>query len=259
LPFLRDYLIHQQWPVGPPWFIWLLLGFNILAALLPEKLYTGMAAFTIKLIQRPRSFFLFWLSVVALSLIPLSIWIGQYTWTGFGPFDFQLNRVLYYFVFFLFGTVLGSFRWQEYLFRNNRLLNQSSPTWIISGLLCFAVVEVISFWGYRLMPANLVNKVTANVVFMLFFITTTITVCFAFMIIFRNYRNHSSGIWKKMSKNAYGIYLFHYVFITWLQFVLLDIKIPALIKFIIVFSGTLAASFALVETLKKIRAVSSII
>ena len=28
--FVQDYLFHQSWPVGPPWFLWLLLLFNLL-------------------------------------------------------------------------------------------------------------------------------------------------------------------------------------------------------------------------------------
>jgi glucan biosynthesis protein C len=257
--FITDYLIHQQWPVGPPWFIWLLLAFNLLATSLPERFYTGIAHLFIDLIKKPWSFFTFWFLIVALSLIPLSLWIGQYTWTGFGPFDFQLNRVLFYFVFFLFGAILGSVSWEEHLIKNDRLLNQPSLTWIILSLVSFGIVELINFWGYGFMAVNLIGKPIANLIFMLFFIATTVTTCFAFMIIFRNYRNRTSTVWKSLSKNAYGIYLFHYVFITWLQFALLNIGIPAGAKFLLVFLVSLIVSWGLVDMLKRLKWVSSII
>ncbi len=257
--FVKDYLIQQQWPVGPPWFIWLLLAFNCLAALLPESFYFWTARLFSKLIQKPWSFFTIWFFIVALSLIPMSLWLGQYTWTGFGPFDFQLNRVLFYFVFFLFGVILGSVHWEDQLFKNNRLLGRSSRTWIISSVLSFGIVELINYWGYGFMAANLIGKTVASLIFMLFFTATAVTTCFTFIVIFKNHRNHTSRIWKSMSTNAYGIYLFHYVFITWLQFALLGIQIPALAKFLIVFVVSLVASWGLITILKRMKLVSSII
>jgi len=257
--FITDYLIHQQWPVGPPWFIWLLLAFNCLAALLPESFYSWAARLFIKLMEKPRSFFTIWFLIVALSLIPLSLWLGQYTWTGFGPFDFQLNRVLFYFVFFLFGAILGSVNWEDHLFKNKRLLGRSSRTWIIFSALSFGIVELINYWGYGFMAAHFIGKTVASLIFMLFFTGTTVTTCFAFITIFKNYRNHTSEIWKSLSTNAYGIYLFHYLFITWLQFALFNIQIPALAKFLIVFVVSMAASWGLVSILKRLKLVSSII
>jgi glucan biosynthesis protein C len=79
------------------------------------------------------------------------------------------------------------------------------------------------------------------------------------MIIFKNYRNYNSAVCKSLAKNVYGTYLFHYVFLTWLQFALSDVAIPAIAKFIIVFVVSLAASWELVDVLKRIKLVSSII
>jgi surface polysaccharide O-acyltransferase-like enzyme len=42
-----------------------------------------------------------------------------------------------------------------------------------------------------------------------------------------------------LSENAYGIYLVHYLFITWLQYLLLRVASFALAKAMIVFTGTL--------------------
>src|SRR5713101_9207386 len=46
-----------------------------------------------------------------------------------------------------------------------------------------------------------------------------------------------------LSENAYGIYLVHYLFITWLQYILLGVALLAIAKAAIVFTGTLTLSW----------------
>jgi glucan biosynthesis protein C len=41
--------------------------------------------------------------------------------------------------------------------------------------------------------------------------------------------------WNSLSANAYRIYVVHYGFVTWLQFALLPINVPVVVKFLIVF------------------------
>ena len=47
-----------------------------------------------------------------------------------------------------------------------------------------------------------------------------------------------------MRPSAYGIFLLHYIFIIWLQYVVYDYAWPAVVKFAIVFAVTLALSWA---------------
>jgi len=47
-----------------------------------------------------------------------------------------------------------------------------------------------------------------------------------------------------VSENAYGIYFFHCLFALWVQFLLLDLAIPAVGKGLIVFAATMALSWA---------------
>jgi len=59
--------------------------------------------------------------------------------------------------------------------------------------------------------------------------------------------------------SAYGIFLVHYIFIIWLQYALYDPPLPALVKFALVFAGTLALSWGLVALLRKIPFVARMI
>jgi len=62
-----------------------------------------------------------------------------------------------------------------------------------------------------------------------------------------------------LKHDAYGMYLIHYVFIVWLQFALLGFEMPAVLKAMIVFAGTLALSWSLSAALRRIPLVAQII
>ena len=47
--FIHDFIFHQHWPPGPPWFIWILLSFNLVAAFIPIHFYTSVHAVLMKL------------------------------------------------------------------------------------------------------------------------------------------------------------------------------------------------------------------
>src|SRR5206468_3730431 len=59
-----------------------------------------------------------------------------------------------------------------------------------------------------------------------------------------------------MQPEAYGIFLFHYVFIIWLQYVVYELAIGAGVKAAIVFAGTLSGSWLLTAVLRKIPLVA---
>ncbi len=46
-----------------------------------------------------------------------------------------------------------------------------------------------------------------------------------------------------LSRRAYAIYLLHYVFVAWCQYLLLDASLPAAAKFAIVFGAAIALSW----------------
>ena len=45
-------------------------------------------------------------------------------------------------------------------------------------------------------------------------------------------------MWDSLRGNAYGIYLVHYAFVTWLQYALLHAPLAAMVKAALVFIGT---------------------
>jgi surface polysaccharide O-acyltransferase-like enzyme len=62
-----------------------------------------------------------------------------------------------------------------------------------------------------------------------------------------------------LCENAYGIYLVHYLFVIWLQYLLLRAPLAALAKGSIVFLGALALSWASVAALRRVPGVVHVV
>jgi hypothetical protein len=67
------------------------------------------------------------------------------------------------------------------------------------------------------------------------------------------------GLLDSLKANAFGMYLIHYLFIVWLQFALLGLAAPAVVKAALVFAATLALSWSLTAALRRIPTVAQII
>ncbi len=66
-------------------------------------------------------------------------------------------------------------------------------------------------------------------------------------------------IFDSLSENSYGIYIVHYVFVTWLHYLLLGSGLAPLVKGMVVFLGTLILSWVLVASIRHIAAVVKVI
>jgi surface polysaccharide O-acyltransferase-like enzyme len=62
-----------------------------------------------------------------------------------------------------------------------------------------------------------------------------------------------------LSDNAYGLYLVHYVFVVWLQYLLLGAALIAILKAMLVFAGTLVLSSAVLAAVGRLPAAGRII
>jgi surface polysaccharide O-acyltransferase-like enzyme len=62
-----------------------------------------------------------------------------------------------------------------------------------------------------------------------------------------------------LSASAYGMYLVHYLFVVWLQFALLGMALPAVIKGAVVFGCTLFLSWWTVAALRRLPSAGQII
>jgi surface polysaccharide O-acyltransferase-like enzyme len=251
LSFIRDYLFTQSWPVGPPWFLWLLFSFNLLVLAFPLRMLRRLYTWLKDRAQKPVLLFLLLVVLVAICYIPLSLQIGQYSWTGIAVFDFQLNRVFLYFLFFFAGLIFGSSQEQGFSLLEQLITKKSWQFWLIPTL----VVQGLTIWMnlelWPLVTQGEISLQSANWFFCVLFVFNCVVSSIFFMVLFKKVFLKPVRIWSQVSVVAFGLYVLHYPFITWTQYLLLPYTIDPIIKFTLVFLIGLAGSWLLTLLLKK--------
>jgi hypothetical protein len=91
------------------------------------------------------------------------------------------------------------------------------------------------------------------------FVLACLANCFAVLSIVLRFAARPLPSLAGLRSSAYGMYLLHYLFVVWLQFALLGVALPAVIKVALVFSGTLLLSWGAVAALRRLPSVASII
>ena len=82
---------------------------------------------------------------------------------------------------------------------------------------------------------------------------------FLVSVLFLRFAEFGRGLLDALQPSAYGVYLVHYVFILWLQYALYDYSLPAVVKFAVVFAGTLSMSWGITVILRKLPVVARMI
>ena len=233
--FAHQWLSLDGWPSGPAWFIWLLLAFDCIAALLFKL---GLNRTHFRAFPRPATVFALLLAVSALAYVPMALNFGPLAWTGVGPFVFQTSRLLHYAVYFLAGIIIGAHGVESGLLAPHGPLAKRWLLWPVSSLLAFALAVAVTIAALTHPTAPLWNTASA-----LSFVLSCATSSFACLAIFLRFATKPVKIFDSLRDNAYGMYLVHYAFVTWLQYAVLQAPLSALTKASLVFLGTVALSW----------------
>jgi hypothetical protein len=75
---------------------------------------------------------------------------------------------------------------------------------------------------------------------------------FFFMGVCLRYGTHPSRIVGSLANNAFGMYLFHYIFVVWLQYELLGMAWFAIAKATMVWSGAVILSWITTEAVRRV-------
>jgi peptidoglycan/LPS O-acetylase OafA/YrhL len=80
--------------------------------------------------------------------------------------------------------------------------------------------------------------------------------CAAYLTASKAVFSRKTAVWDFIAADSFTIYLIHFVFITWAQYILLDYALPALLKFLIVTLCSVALSFLVSRILHGSRIIS---
>lgn len=259
--FWRQWLALGFWPAGPAWFLWVLLVFNTLAAVLVRSvpgLGERLGRVTERLASRPIAYLGALVTVSALAYLPLAAYFSPQFWGHLGPFWIQSSRALHYAVYFFAGVGLGACGIGRGLLATDGKLARHPLRWFFAALTSFilavaaflAVMSTLPQGG----PSPLLQAF-GNFTFVLCCACS----CLACLAIFLRWSPSRSRALTFFGANAYGVYLVHYFCVSWLQLGLLDLSLPGAVKGMLVIVGATLLSLGLSAALRRIPAVAQVI
>ena len=231
------HIARMGFQVGPPWFIWVLLFFDLILALL---LYPGQRwlvlteKFTRKLQTHSIIAFIAMLLLSWLAYLPLLARYGFSAWTVLftSPFAFQQARIALYALWFVAGVLIGVFGISSGFLSRSGSLARNWKSWTVLCVIAYASLSILpKVLVHQGMPLAGSNKVEA-----ILWVFSCVSSCFAFLAIFRGIEVRPSRLMNSLSRSAYVMYLVHYVFITWTQKALMPLPIHAGVKAALFFS-----------------------
>ncbi|MFL6790479.1 MAG: acyltransferase family protein [Bradyrhizobium sp.] len=252
------------WPSGSSWFLWVLLAFDIIAAAVwsaAPRILSAFGHLILALRNRPLMAFVAFLVVSVVSYMPMHLAFGDGAWfqPGHYPLPIQTSRILLYPAYFFTGVGIGVISLKAGILAENGEIAKRWPVWLAFAVLFYGAILLLVYTHHNWMadfdsPA-LWWKIAYGLAFAMFSAAMAFTVPATSLRMARS----SLGLLDAMQPSAYGIYLLHYVFIIWLQYVVYEASFAAGVKAAIVFVGTLSGSWALTVLLRKIPFVARMI
>jgi len=249
------------WPSGQSWFLWVLLVFNVIAAAIwiaAPKILRAFGRLIDALRSRPAMAFAAFVVVSVVSYLPMHLWFGDGAWfePGHYPFPVQTSRILLYPAYFFTGVGIGAVGLKVGILAEDGEVAKRWATWLAFAVVLFGLLLLLVFahhnWIENVAAPPLGWRAAYGSAFAVF------SAAMAFTVLATSLRLSRASLWllDAMQPSAYGIFLFHYMFIIWLQYFVYDPAWPAGVKAAIVFAGTLGGSWLLTVLLRKIPLVA---
>jgi surface polysaccharide O-acyltransferase-like enzyme len=257
-------LTTGPWPSGQSWFLWVLLAFDLVAVAIwsiSPRILAGLGRSIFALRQRPIAAFVAFSILSVVTYLPMHLAFGDGAWfePGHYPFPIQTSRILLYPACFFIGVGIGAVSLGTGVLAERGNISRCWPVWLAFAVLFYGAILLLVYahhnWITDFASPALWWRTAYGIAFALFSAAMAFTIPSTSLRLARS----SQSLLDAMQPSAYGIYLLHYVFIIWLQYVVYDPAFPAAIKAAIVFTGTLSGSWALTVLLRKIPFVARMI
>jgi len=219
------------------WFLPLLFVFNLLYLLL-AKLNVRFDKISLK-----------WavVSTVVIGVIysmAIGSWLGFRSWTLTPLLDFENERLLVYFLYFLLGVLA----FQQKVFAE---LPKKKTMYTIANAVAWLPVTVHIFariWPF-FTPNPAAFQVTPiyRLVWWISFHSGALGMVYLMVESFWRYVDRPGKLWRTLSRNSYGVYITHVIMIGIFGTLLLNTSLPALVKYPLLIISTYVGSNLLVS------------
>ena len=249
------------WPSGPAWFVWVLLAFDVAAAVVyrvAPGCVEAIGRLSVASFRRPGLFFWALLIASVIVYVPAVLYFGASRWFAVGPLAIQASRILLYVLYFFVGIGIGAVPFGEGLLAGDGGLARRWPVWLAATIVTYGCIIGLVYVRHNLLPDVDDPPLWWRVAYALAFVSYSAAQTFNILALFLRFDNEGSSILDPLRDSAYGIYLIHYVPVLWLQYALYDfslapvMQLSAILKAVIVFVLTLATSWAATAALRRI-------
>jgi peptidoglycan/LPS O-acetylase OafA/YrhL len=257
--FLRAWLALPAWPAGPAWFLWVLLVFGTAAAFLYAlwpRFGDALGRLSGNSDRRPLDYVLGLIAVSGAGYLGMTTYLGYDAWVYWGAFFVQAGRILLYATYFFAGIGVGAYGLERGLLAADGLLARRWWLWFPGALMAWVALAAafVTALGMKFQPLAVWQPALAFL-----FAVACAGLSFACVAFFVRFFQSAGPVMDSLSRNAYGVYLLHYAFATWIQFALLHQPLSGLEKGGIVFAATLALSWATTAMMRRFPTVERII
>jgi peptidoglycan/LPS O-acetylase OafA/YrhL len=256
--YLRQWITQSDWPAGPAWFLWVLLAFDVAAATLYKLLPSwgeALGRLTAGAERRALAFYVGLVAIGSAAYLPLALILDPFRWTAFGPFTFQTSRVLHYFVYFLAGAAVGVFGINRGLLSPAGNLARRWKTWASASIGAFILALVTFIAAISAKSAPYLWGTLGGITFELSCAASSLA-ALALCLRFATAPSRPLG---SLRDNAYGIYVLHYAFVSWLQYAMLPVQLSGFAKGATVTLAAVLLSWGATAALRRIPGVARVL
>lgn len=259
IKYVVDFFTIEFWPPGPAWFLWVLFLFNLIFVWIYPRYNVfleqiGRQAST--LINKPVLLFIYWFIITWIIYIPMRLIFGPDGWASVGPFDFQISRILLYFGYFILGIIVGMIPFDKGLLSEQSSFMRNWQLFIVLSISTFCLLLLIDVPLKGLVQAGIISNLASNLIYCSIFVASCIFSCAACITTAKEIFKQKTLFWDFITYNSFTVYLIHYAFVIWGQYILLNLIIPGILKFLIVTLFSLFLSFLISHYLHKNRSLS---
>jgi glucans biosynthesis protein C len=252
MAYAKHYMALPFWPNGQVWFLWQLLALTVVAAAVHQFVphwITSLARISSVGLTHPGRYFAGLAAVAMIAYVPLALVFTPWAWADHGPLALQFCRPVLYGVFYFAGLGVGALGLGQGLLAPDGMLARRWTVWLAAAL-----TSVLLWMGLTGLAMS--YKIAAPIALQILADTTFAVACasgcFFVIAVCLRFCTKRLPLLDSLSANAFGIYLLHYVFVVWLQYLLLGVALFAFAKGMIVFALALSLAWAATAAMRHI-------
>jgi len=195
------------------------------------------------------------LAGVILGLVSFAVRLMFPTGWELSPVGFQLGYFPQYIVFFIFGIVASNNKWME----DFSLKQGKTMAWMARGMVLLILPAIFVWFLVEKFPSNNFNGGwnPVSLIYSLWEQITGVMICAALLCIAKFKWNNDTPLLKKMSADAFGVYVFHPLVLIVFAVLLKDWGVDPALKLLVLAPCGVIGAFLFSGLLRKIPGVKN--